>query len=82
MANAETDCRAVLEELYLYLDGEIAAERCDVIQAHLDACTDCLRRFGFERDVKELVRRKCREGAPPPGLAELLRSRIRAALGE
>jgi len=81
VGHAETDCRAVLERLYLYLDGEIAGEECATIQIHLEECNGCLHRYGFERDFKELIHRKCSEGKMPETLAERLRANIRTALG-
>jgi len=82
VGHSETDCRAVLERLYLYLDGEIAGEECLTIQVHLEECNGCLHRYGFERDFKELVHRKCSEGKMPETLAERLRANIRHALGD
>ena len=82
MANTETDCRAVLERLYLYLDGEIAGEECFAIEAHIEACLDCFQHFGYERSIKQLIHIKCREGAIPSGLADRIRAQIRAALGD
>jgi mycothiol system anti-sigma-R factor len=82
VGHSETDCRAVLESLYLYLDGEIAAEEVTVIQIHLEDCNGCLHRYDFERDFKELVQRKCREGSMPSSLVDRIRANIRSALGE
>lgn len=76
MANAQTDCRAVLERLYLYLDRELAEADCAEIDRHLDLCADCLRLVGFEREIKAIVGRKCRETQIPEGLAERLRARL------
>ncbi len=55
----ETDCREVLEEVYLYLDGEIDSGRRTLIREHLDECAPCLRQFGVEHEVKLLVARRC-----------------------
>jgi mycothiol system anti-sigma-R factor len=82
MANPETDCRTVLNRLYLYLDGEIAGEECTVIQIHLEECFSCMHHYGFERDFKELVNRKCREGEAPEALVERIRLNIRRVLDE
>jgi mycothiol system anti-sigma-R factor len=82
MAYPETDCRTVLNRLYLYLDGEIAGEECTVIQLHLEECFSCMHHYGFERDFKELVHRKCAEGRVPDQVAERIKSNIRQALGE
>jgi mycothiol system anti-sigma-R factor len=82
MAHPETDCRTVLNRLYLFLDGEIAGEETTVIQIHLEECFSCMHHYGFERDFKELVNRKCREGRVPEGLVERIKINIRAALDE
>ncbi len=82
MADSETDCRAVLERLYLYLDGESAGEECATIQLHLEHCMSCLHHYGLEREFKELVHRKCREGTVPEGLSDRIRLQIRKALGQ
>lgn len=77
MGESETDCRQVLERLFLYIDGEIAGADCGVIEAHLRLCEPCLQHVDFERAVKEFVRRRCAEGCDPPdGLADRLRSRL------
>jgi len=34
-------CVALLEELSMYLDGELSAKQCQVIEAHLDRCPCC-----------------------------------------
>lgn len=54
-----TDCREVIEKVYLYLDGEMADEDCIDIRDHLDECSPCLREYGVEQDIKALVARKC-----------------------
>ncbi|MDP9431490.1 MAG: mycothiol system anti-sigma-R factor [Actinomycetota bacterium] len=73
----ETDCSEVLEEVYLYLDGEMDFERRQLIRQHLDECSPCLRQFGIERDVQALVARCCNDAAP-----EGLRARVLLRLHE
>lgn len=63
-----TDCREVIEEVYLYLDGEMDAERRHVIREHLDECAPCLRKFGLEQEVKALVARCCGGDRAPESL--------------
>ena len=74
----EADCREVLEEVYLYLDLECSPGRRDVIRAHLDECSPCLREYGIEQEVKALVGRHCGAETAP----EELRRRLRAKLAE
>lgn len=82
MGNAKTDCRQVLKRLYLYIDGEIAGEDCASIEAHLKLCPPCMHHVDFEKDLKEVVRRKCSEGTAPPELAQRLKAQLEQMLGE
>ena len=77
MGNTETDCQAVLEHLYAFLDEELGEDECVRIQAHLEACPECFNNADFERAVKDLVHRKCRETSLPAGLADRLRAKLR-----
>ena len=72
----EVDCSDVLEQVYLYLDGEIGDEDCTKIRQHLDECAPCLREFGIEQEVKALVARCCGSDAAPDGLKDRLRSKL------
>lgn len=74
----DVECREVLKEVYLFLDGEDTDHTRATIQQHLDDCTPCLRRYGIEREVKALVARCCGQEVTPPGLQE----RIRVALSQ
>ncbi|MDQ3985746.1 MAG: mycothiol system anti-sigma-R factor [Actinomycetota bacterium] len=52
------DCRVVLRQAYLYLDGEILSEAERVeIRHHLEECRPCLERYGLEKEVTSLVAR-------------------------
>ncbi|BCJ42748.1 hypothetical protein GCM10010168_05110 [Actinoplanes ianthinogenes] len=72
----ETDCAAVLDEVYLYLDLECSEDRRRLIQKHLDECAGCLREFGIEHDVKALVSRCCGDERAPSELRERLRHKL------
>ena len=69
------NCREVLEEIYLILDGELSPERCEELKGHLERCTECFGRHETERLFKDLIRRRCGESAPPQ-----LVTRIRFAI--
>jgi mycothiol system anti-sigma-R factor len=79
MENAETDCRTVLERLYLYLDGELPDAGCAEIEQHLERCVACLGLVGFERELKQIVGRKCAQKDVPDGLMARLREKIRGS---
>ncbi|MGH2668859.1 MAG: mycothiol system anti-sigma-R factor [bacterium] len=80
MGHSETDCRQVIAELFLYIDGEIAGGQCAGIEAHLRRCAPCLNHVDFERELKEFVRRKCSEGAAPPDLVARLKDHLQRVL--
>jgi mycothiol system anti-sigma-R factor len=71
-----TDCREVLAEVYLYLDLECSEERRALIRRHLEGCSPCLREYGIEQEVKELVARCCGNETAPVALRERLRVRL------
>jgi len=77
----EVDCSEVLETVYLYLDGEIDHAELGRIRGHLDECSPCLREYGIEREVKQLVARSCCETAPE-GLRHAVIARIRVVRAE
>ena len=72
----ETDCREVIEEVYLYLDLEVTNGRRDLIQKHLDECSPCLREYGIEHEVKALVGRCCGDETAPAELRDRLRRKL------
>jgi mycothiol system anti-sigma-R factor len=69
-------CVEVIEQVYLYLDGEIDDEGRAMVREHLDECAPCLRQFGLEQDVKALVARCCGGDIAPDGLKSRLIVRL------
>jgi mycothiol system anti-sigma-R factor len=59
-----TPCSDVIEHLYEYLDGELSPVEKAKFKEHLDECVPCLRKYGLEDVVKNLVKRSCSERAP------------------
>lgn len=72
----EVDCTEVIEQVYLYLDGEIDDAARHKVRQHLDECAPCLRHFGLEQDVKALVARCCGGDVAPEGLKQRLVVRL------
>lgn len=72
-----TDCREVIEKVYIYLDGEAQAHDRSVIRRHLEECGPCLRQYGLEQEVKALVGRCCGGDPAPEGLRDRLILRLR-----
>jgi mycothiol system anti-sigma-R factor len=75
MSDSTPECRNALHELYGYLDGELTDERRAAIHRHLDECQPCAEPYDFEAELRDVIRRKCREPVP-----ESLMAKVRAAL--
>ncbi len=73
----ETPCSEVLDQVYVYLDGEIGPDDIAKIREHLDECGPCLRQYGLDQAVKALVARTCGCDAAPEELRAKVLTRIR-----
>jgi len=69
-------CGDALQDLFVYLDGQLTVERRLVITSHLDRCSPCFERFSFEIELRQVVAQRCRDTVP-----ESLRMRIAEAIG-
>ena len=68
-------CREMLEQISAYLDGELGAAECHVIEAHCRQCPQC-------HTIVDELRRTiglCREAGAAP-LPESVRNRARASV--
>ncbi len=72
----EVDCREVLSDVYVFLDNELDETQRARIKEHLDDCYPCLRKFGIEQEVKELLARKCGGDLAPSTLRTNLKIRL------
>lgn len=70
------DCNEVLADVFLYLDNEADEGARERMRVHLDDCAPCLRAFGLEQDVKELVARCCGGDIAPDTLRTRLHIRL------
>ena len=50
-------CSELIEFLASYLDGELAAERKQVFDAHLEDCPDCVAYVDSYRKTGEVIKR-------------------------
>ena len=57
-------CAEVYESLFELLDGEVTAQRRQLLVAHLEACPACFEKLGIEKEVRDLIRRCCVTCAP------------------
>lgn len=72
----EENCREVLAELETFLDGESPDNLEAAVTRHLADCSPCLDRADFERELRALLARHCRQSAPS-GLLERVVARLR-----
>ncbi|MEV4319223.1 mycothiol system anti-sigma-R factor [Actinocrispum sp. NPDC049592] len=73
----DTDCSEVLNEVWLFLDGECNQERKALLQQHLDECSPCLQEYGLDEHLKALLHKKCGGEHASAEFKERLRASIR-----
>lgn len=71
-----TPCDEVLAHLYEFLDDELAPPDKGAIRQHLSECGPCLREYGLEETVKQLVSRCCQGEHAPVELHQRVLLRI------
>jgi mycothiol system anti-sigma-R factor len=71
------DCREAIEQVYLYLDGEMADADCATIRQHLEDCSPCLQAYGIEKEFKAFLARRCGCESSPAELRERVLARLR-----
>lgn len=73
------ECDDALTNLYQYLDREIEASTSEVIRAHLEDCSGCLKSFDFEARLQIVVRERLAEDVPDEFLQRLREAIAREA---
>ena len=77
-ANASWTCTDVLAHIYEFIDGALPAEADERMREHISACGYCRPSFERERDLIDLLARRCKT-EPCPGE---LRQRIIDSLSQ
>ena len=72
---SKISCEEVLAEVEHFLHGELEPDRAALLAEHLATCLPCFERAEFQRQLKQIVRTKCRSEAP-----EDLTWRVRLAI--
>ena len=72
----DVDCAAVMAEVWTLLDGECTPETRDKLRHHLEACPGCLREYGVEERIKQLIASKCGGEKAPERLRQRLMMEI------
>lgn len=73
---ADSDCSQTLLRVYEYLDGEMNADDCRKIQAHLDDCGPCLKQYHLDQALKAVIKRSCACEEAPLELRATILTRI------
>ena len=71
------NCRHVLTQIELYLDGELDVSLHAEVHDHLGTCADCADRSEFQRRLKDMLRAKCRCDEVPPALLKRVHTILR-----
>ena len=57
-------CRAAIEELWSYIDGELPPDREQQVHEHLAACRQCYPHYDFQKAFRTFLRNCSREPVP------------------
>lgn len=71
-------CEETFRRLDDFLDRELSADECCMVQEHLDICAVCAKEFEFESSVWSEVRAKLQHTIVPPNLREKLSLLLKA----
>jgi mycothiol system anti-sigma-R factor len=71
-----TDCSETVMRIFEFLDGEMSADDCRRMQAHLDECGPCLREYHVDQALKLVVKRSCGQEAAPVELRTTILRRL------
>ena len=71
-----TDCSETVMRIFEFLDGEMSADDCRRMQAHLDECEPCLREYQMDQALKMVIKRSCGCEAAPVELRTTILRRL------
>ena len=70
-------CEQVIQEIWVYLDGEMGEVDLVHIQKHIELCRACFSRIEFEKLLRESMRKKTHHTCP-----EKVKARIKSILNQ
>ncbi len=71
-----TDCTETVLRIFEFLDGEMSADDCRRMQAHLDDCGPCLREYHVDQALKMVIKRSCGSETAPVELRTTILRRL------
>jgi mycothiol system anti-sigma-R factor len=72
----KVDCTETVLRIFEFLDGEMSADDCRRMQAHLDECEPCLREYQMDQALKMVIKRSCGCEAAPVELRTTILRRL------
>ncbi|HEU4330901.1 MAG TPA: mycothiol system anti-sigma-R factor [Lapillicoccus sp.] len=74
--STKVDCTETVLRIFEFLDGEMGADDCRRMQAHLDECEPCLREYQMDQALKMVIKRSCGCEAAPVELRTTILRRL------
>ena len=74
--STKVDCTESVLRIFEFLDGEMGADDCRRMQAHLDECEPCLREYQMDQALKMVIKRSCGCEAAPVELRTTILRRL------
>jgi len=75
-SSTKVDCTETVLRIFEFLDGEMGADDCRRLQAHLDVCEPCLHEYRMDQALKMVIKRSCRGEAAPVELRTTILRRL------
>lgn len=79
MEHEMLDCKAVMRQLWDYLDGELTPDRIEAVAAHLSVCERCFPQYEFQRAFLTAIAAAQQTRPTPAGLRERVLSALMQA---
>ena len=73
----ELTCRETLKYLHSFLDRELSEAEAHEVEGHLARCSNCRRRFDFQKELRRLVQVRAGSERAPEGLESRIRQMLR-----
>ncbi len=70
------NCRKVIENVYLALDGEMSHQDMRTFLADIRRCSHCLEHYQVEESFKHFLQQRIERKCPPQDLKDRIRSRL------
>jgi mycothiol system anti-sigma-R factor len=82
LEDAYMNCLETVARLHLYIDRELTVEEIEIVQRHLEDCSDCDCRFHFDMKIKRLIHDHCAMERAPEQLRQAVLSLAHTPAGE